>query len=99
MEKLFVKLLARVPARLSWHKSKTPLHGALMNRWNLYKSLMIFGWLQAIAILGFVLLAVSGKNFTLFAAVVFFEHVTSGMGTTAFFAFLKAISETFSVKM
>ncbi len=69
------------------------LGGALMSRWNLYKSLMIFGILQAIAILGFVLLAVSAKNFTLFAMVVFFEHVTSGMGTTAFFAFLMALCD------
>ena len=69
------------------------LGGALMNRWSLYKSLLVFGWLQAIAILGFVLLAVSLKNFTLFAMVVFFEHVTNGMGTTAFFAFLMALCD------
>ena len=69
------------------------LGGALMNRWKLYKALMIFGWLQAISILGFVLLAVSSKSFPLFTAVVFFEHVTSGMGTTAFFAFLMALCD------
>jgi len=69
------------------------LGGALMSRWKLYKALMVFGWLQTIAILGFAWLAIAGKHFILFATVVFFEHITSGMGTAAFFAFLMALCD------
>ena len=69
------------------------LGGALMARWTLYKALMAFGWLQAISILGFVALAVASKSMALFAAVVFFEHITGGMGTAALFVLLMALCD------
>jgi PAT family beta-lactamase induction signal transducer AmpG len=69
------------------------LGGALMVRWKLYKALMAFGWLQALSILGFVAMALASKSMPLFAAVVFFEHLTGGMGTAAFLVLLMALCD------
>ncbi|PPR10738.1 MAG: hypothetical protein CFH41_01313 [Alphaproteobacteria bacterium MarineAlpha11_Bin1] len=41
--------------------------------------------------LAFALLASSGKNFELLAAVVFFDNLTGGMATTAFVAYLSSL--------
>jgi PAT family beta-lactamase induction signal transducer AmpG len=71
----------------------TLLAGVLMTRLNLYKSLIIFGWLQAIALLFFSALAIVGNNFHLFAASVFIENFTSGMGTVALLALLTALCD------
>jgi PAT family beta-lactamase induction signal transducer AmpG len=69
------------------------LAGALMARWSLYKSLMVFGWMQALALLSFSVLALVGKNVPMFATSVFLEHFTSGMGTVALLAFITALCD------
>lgn len=69
------------------------LGGALMVRLHLYRALMWFGWLQALSTLMFFWLALAGKVMSLFAAAVFLEHLTGGMGTIALFVFLMALCD------
>lgn len=75
--------------------------GILLTRWNLYRGLLVFGILQAVAILGFALLAMShqamlvdsAQKFLLMGLVLFLENFFSGMGTAAFFAFLMSLCQ------
>jgi PAT family beta-lactamase induction signal transducer AmpG len=67
--------------------------GALMARLRLYKSLLLFGVLQAITNLGFMALAYAGKSYPLMIAVVAAENLCGGMGTAAFVALLMALCD------
>jgi len=67
--------------------------GALMARLKLYKSLLLFGLLQAVTNLGYMLLAMSGKSYALMIAAVAAENLCGGMGTAAFVALLMAMCE------
>src|SRR5512132_1765749 len=57
--------------------------GALMAKIRLYRALLLFGVLQALTNLGFMLLAASGKNYALMVAVIGLENLCGGMGTAA----------------
>nr|WP_204374713.1 MFS transporter [Ferrovum sp. JA12] len=65
--------------------------GLLMTRINLYRSLLIFGLLQAVATLSFALLAHLGHHSLLMITSVFLENLTSGMGTAALSALLMSL--------
>lgn len=65
--------------------------GALMTRWSLFQSLLVFGVLQALTNLGFAALAWGGGGYPAMAAVVAFESFSGGMGTAAFVALLMAL--------
>ncbi len=65
--------------------------GTLMVRLELFRSLFIFGILQAFSILSFSLLALAGKSYAMMIFAIGFENLTSGMGTSAFIAFLMAL--------
>lgn len=65
--------------------------GTLMLRLGLFRSLMVFGILQAVSILSFMALAWTGKNYGMLVFAVAFENFTGGMGTTAFLALLMTI--------
>ena len=65
--------------------------GALMSRLGLYRSLIVFAWLQALTNLGFCLLALAGKSYLTMVAVIGLENLTGGMGTAAFVALLMAV--------
>ncbi len=65
--------------------------GVLMARLGLFRSLLLFGLLQAISNLSFMLLAFLGHNLPAMIAAVLFENVSGGMGTAAFVAFLMAL--------
>jgi PAT family beta-lactamase induction signal transducer AmpG len=65
--------------------------GILLNRLGLFRSLMLFGFAQAIANLSFLLLAMVGKDYSLMASAIFLENFCAGMGTTAFLAFLMSL--------
>jgi len=65
--------------------------GALMVRLGLYRSLMVFGILQAVSILSFMVLAWTGKNYGMLAFAVALENLTGGMGTAAFVSLLMTI--------
>ena len=67
--------------------------GVMMARLGLYRSLMIFGILQAISNLSFMVLAYAGKVYSIMVAAVAFENLAGGMGTAAFVAFLMALCD------
>lgn len=65
--------------------------GALMLRWGLFKSLMVFGILQAVSNLGYMVLAVMGKDYAMLYAVIGFDQLAGGMGTASFVALQMAL--------
>ena len=64
------------------------LGGLISIRIGLFRSLMIFGVFQAIATLGFTVLAILGNNIYLLMTVISFENLAAGMGYTAYLAFI-----------
>jgi len=62
--------------------------GVLILRWGNYRSLWIFGILQAISTLGFAALVLIGPNDAALAVVIALENLAGGMGTAAFVAFM-----------
>ena len=67
--------------------------GVMLARLGLYRSLMIFGILQAVSNLSFMVLAYAGKVYSIMVAAVAFENLAGGMGTAAFLAFLMALCD------
>jgi len=65
--------------------------GLMMTRLGLWRSLLVFGVLQAVSNLFFMVLAEAGHDYSLMVAGVAIENVTGGMGTAAFVAFLMAL--------
>lgn len=63
-----------------------------MLRLGIARSLWVFGFLQAVSILGFVVLARVGCSLPLLAGVVAFENLGVGMGTAAFLAYMASIT-------
>ncbi|MEW5838791.1 MAG: MFS transporter [Pseudomonadota bacterium] len=67
--------------------------GLWLMRLGLYRSLMLFGILQAVTNLGFFALSVSGHNYPLMVLAVGLENLAGGMGTAAFVALLMGLCE------
>lgn len=67
--------------------------GLLMTRSGLLRSLLIFGVLQAVSNLGFVVLSLVGKSSAMLTAAVVIENVTGGMGTAAFVALVMSLCD------
>src|SRR5690554_58107 len=65
--------------------------GAFMARIGLYRSLMLFGVLQAVSNFGYWVLAVTPPYLYSMAVVVAIENLCGGMGTAAFVALLMAL--------
>lgn len=65
--------------------------GALMARLGLFRSLLLFGVLQAISNLSFMVLAWIGKSYGMLIFAVAFENLSGGMGTSAFVALLMSM--------
>lgn len=65
--------------------------GSLMVKLGLFRSLMLFGCLQALSNLSFVILANLGKNYSMFFFTIGFENLCGGMGTSAFVALLMSL--------
>lgn len=65
--------------------------GGLMARLGLYRSLMLFGLLQAVSNFGYWILAVSDPHIFMMGVVVAIENLCGGMGTAAFVALLMAL--------
>lgn len=65
--------------------------GALMVRLGLYRALMLFGVLQAVTNLAFMVLALLGKSYALMIIAVGAENLAGGMGTAAFVALLMSL--------
>jgi PAT family beta-lactamase induction signal transducer AmpG len=68
------------------------LGSTLMYYIGIYRSLWIFGILQAIAIAGFAILEHTGPQNWALATVVIFEDVTTAMASAVFVAFIAAIT-------
>ena len=66
--------------------------GLSMVRLGIYRSLWIFGILQAVSTAGFALLARVGYSIPLLSGVIAFENLSSGMGTAAYAAFMASIT-------
>ncbi|MGQ0812197.1 MAG: AmpG family muropeptide MFS transporter [Nitrospiraceae bacterium] len=67
--------------------------GALMTRLGLFRSLLMFGLLQAVSNLSFMLLAWFGKSYTIMASAIAFENIAGGMGTAAFVALVMSLCD------
>jgi PAT family beta-lactamase induction signal transducer AmpG len=65
--------------------------GVLMIRWGLLKSLIVFGILQAVSNLGYMVLAMVGKDYAMLYAVIGFDNLAGGMGTASFVALQMAL--------
>jgi PAT family beta-lactamase induction signal transducer AmpG len=65
--------------------------GGMMARLGLYRSLMVFGVLQAISNLGYWLVAVKPGSLALMASAVGLENLCGGLGTAAFVALVMAL--------
>ncbi len=71
----------------------TFIGGVVMLRIKLYRSLMLFGILQACANLLYMTLAIVGKNYLLVAIAITTEHLSSGMATVVFLAYLMSLCD------
>lgn len=65
--------------------------GGLMPQLGLFRSLLVFGVLQALSNLSFLWLAWTGKSYAVMAFAVGFENLTGGMGTAAFVALVMSL--------
>jgi PAT family beta-lactamase induction signal transducer AmpG len=65
--------------------------GAIMSRWPLKRSLFVFGVLQGVSILTFILLEFTGRQIWALAVVIGIENFCGGMGTSAYTAFLMGL--------
>ncbi len=68
------------------------LGGILMLRLGINRSLWVFGFLQAVSTAGFALLAHIGPSLAWLTGVIAFENLTGGMGTSAYVAFMAALT-------
>ncbi|HMK50548.1 MAG TPA: MFS transporter [Thermodesulfovibrionales bacterium] len=62
--------------------------GTMMVKLKLFRSLLIFGMLQAVSNLSFMVLAWMGKSYAMLMFAVGFENLSGGMGTAAFVSLL-----------
>ena len=68
------------------------LGGIVLLRLGIYRSLWIFGILQAVSTAGFALLAQVGAEISLLALVIAFENLSGGMGTAAYIAYMASLT-------
>ena len=66
--------------------------GVLIVRVGIMRALWSFGILQGLSTAGFALLLVTGHNLVALAAVIAFENLAAGMGTSAFVAFMASLT-------
>ncbi len=62
-----------------------------MIRLRMFRALLLFGILQAVSNLSFMLLAWTGKSYAMMMFAVGFENFSGGMGTSALVALLMAM--------
>jgi MFS transporter, PAT family, beta-lactamase induction signal transducer AmpG len=69
------------------------LGGVLMVRLGLLRSMLAFGFMQALSNLLYCLLAVAGKSYPIMIAAVVIEHVAGAMGNIALVALIMAMCD------
>ena len=65
--------------------------GGLMSRLSIKEALLSFGLFQAVTVLGFAVLAMVGQQSPTFVFAIVLENLGSGVGNTAFIAFLMSL--------
>lgn len=70
----------------------TFLGGLLLLKLGVHRSLYLFGIVQALSTISFLIVNWLGHNVIALTAVVFFEDFTAGMGSAAFMAFMAALT-------
>ncbi len=65
--------------------------GAFLSQLGINRSLWIFGGLQALSNLGYVVLAIVGKSYPLLVIAVNVENFCGGLGTAGFLGFLMSL--------
>ena len=68
--------------------------GALMTKWDLRRSLLIFGILQGVSTISFCLLEFTGRQLWALSTVIGIENICGGMGTAAYTALLMGLCNT-----
>lgn len=68
------------------------LGGVLILRLKIYRSLWLFGILQAVSTAGFAALVFTGASNAVLAAVIAFENLSGGMGTAVYVAFMASLT-------
>ncbi|MFO7716342.1 AmpG family muropeptide MFS transporter [Desulfosarcina sp.] len=71
----------------------TIIGGIAMIKLGILRSLWIFGVLQALSTAGFALLATVGPSLAALSAVIAFENLSAGMGTSAYAAYMASITD------
>ncbi len=66
--------------------------GLIIFKYELYRSLWLFGILQMVSTAGFAVLYEIGYDIRVLAAVIAFENLTAGMGSAAFIAFMARLT-------
>ncbi len=69
----------------------TLVGGSLMIKLGIYKSLWIFGALQCLSNVGYLAIALTGKNYNLLVLSINIENFCGGMGTAAYVAYLMSL--------
>jgi PAT family beta-lactamase induction signal transducer AmpG len=67
--------------------------GVWMVRLGLVRALLVFGFLQALANLGYMAVALAGKDMTVMALAVFVDNFVGAMGNTALVVFIMALCD------
>ncbi|MBD1834178.1 MFS transporter [Cyanobacteria bacterium FACHB-472] len=65
--------------------------GAILNKIGVNRSLWVFGGLQAVSNLAYLILAQVGKNYQLLVLTINIENFCAGLGNAAFVAFLMSL--------
>ncbi len=68
------------------------LGGFVILKTGIHRALWIFGGLQALSTAGFALLVHTGPMVNMLAGVIAFENLSSGMGTSAFVAYMASLT-------
>lgn len=68
--------------------------GALMARWSLKRSLFVFGVLQGVSTISFILLEFTGRQIWALSLVIGVENFCGGLGTAAYTALLMGLCNT-----
>ncbi|MGD9850368.1 MAG: AmpG family muropeptide MFS transporter [Nitrospirales bacterium] len=66
--------------------------GLVVYRWGIVPSLWVFGFLQMVSTAGFAFLAFVGNHLPTLTGVIAFETISSGLGQTAFVAFMASLT-------
>ncbi|XGB40926.1 MAG: AmpG family muropeptide MFS transporter [Nodosilinea sp. LVE1205-7] len=75
----------------------TLVGGSLVSQLGIHRSLWIFGGLQALSNLGYLILAIVGKNYLTLLLAINIENFCAGLGTAGFVGFLMSLcNPTFS---